>query len=122
MGTKSPVTPRHPKAALNAPPSASTRAKTVRRIRQGAHENNSHQIVSISSASAISTKMATLRIWKSTDDHSRATPMATALRPRMTIAGHQRIGGRVEESFIASALPTQAPGRRVALAVATTAS
>ena len=41
---------------------------------QGARENNSHQIVSISSASAITTKMATLRIWKSTDDHSRATP------------------------------------------------
>ena len=79
MGTKSPVTPRHPKAALNAPPSASTRAKTVRRIRHGARENNSHQIVSISSATAITTKMATLRIWKSTDDHSRATPMATAL-------------------------------------------
>ena len=53
-----------------------------------------------------------MRIWKSTDDQSRATPMATALRPRIAIAGHQRIGGRVEESFIASALPTQAPGRR----------
>ena len=112
MGTKSPVTPRHPKAALNAPPSASTRAKSVRRIRHGARENNSHQIVSISSAITITTNTATLRIWKSTDDHSRATPMAIALRPRITIAGHQRIRGRVEELFIGSALPTQSPGRR----------
>jgi hypothetical protein len=38
--------------------------------------------------------------------------MAIALRPRITIAGHQRIRGRVEELFIGSALPTQSPGRR----------
>jgi hypothetical protein len=45
--------------------------------------------VRITSATAISTKMATLRIWKSTGDQSCATLGATALRPRIAIAGHQ---------------------------------
>ena len=110
MGTKLPVTPCHSYTALKAPPSASTSAKTVRRIRHGARENNSHQIVSIGSATAITTKTTTLRIWKSSDDQSRAIPATAAPTPRITIAGHHRIGGVLEESFIASALSRQAPG------------
>jgi hypothetical protein len=59
---------------------------------------------------AITTKTTTLRIWKSNDDHSRAIPATAAPTPRITIAGHHRIGGVLEESFIASALSRQAPG------------
>ena len=82
----------------------------MRRIRQGARENNSHQIVSIGNATAITTKTMTLRIWKSTDDHSRAIPATAAPTPRITTAGHQRIGGGLEELFIASTLLRQTPG------------